>query len=223
MTLSEKVAMHKWVKELKNELKQLGKKLVSAGTAKAQAEEWMKELKECLELGHTLHDEYESAIRHVKITRESIGKLLDAMGESPEEEVKQSLESLMDDLEKVYHVCVIRKDDMDFASTVTCLKRMTEEYNGKNTIMLRSELENLKSVLDDTSGWSAPDFLALAYFLLHEQESELSEMESEQRNAYVISCFNEHFWESFLREAERCEIKAEVISLVRRTIIGNIG
>lgn len=223
MTLSEKVAMHKWVKELKNELKQLGKKLVSAGTAKAQAEEWMKELKECLELGHTLHEDYEMAVSHVKTARESIVKILDCMGESPVEEVKKSFEGLIGGLDMVYHICVIRKDDADFSSTMTCLKKMTAEYNGEKTVMLRSELENLKSVLDDASGWNAPDFLALAYFLIHEKESELSEMESEQRNAYVISYFNEHFWERFLREAERCEIKAEVISLVRRTIIGNIA
>ena len=223
MTLSEKVAMHKWVKELKNELKQLGKKLVSGGTEKAQAEEWMKELKESLELGHTLHDDYENAVSHVKTAREAIVRILDCMGESPVEEVKKSFDGLIGNLDMVYHICVIRRDDTDFIFTMTCLRKMTAEYNGENTIMLRSELENLKSVLDDASGWNAPDFLALAYFLIHEKESELSEMESEQRNAYVISYFNEHFWEHFLREAERCEVKSEVISLVRRTIIGNIG
>lgn len=223
MTLSEKVAMHKWAKELKNELKQLGKKMISKGTSKVQTEEWMRELKDSLELGHILHDDYENAVSHVKIARESIGQLLERMGESPVEEVKEGFQTLMKDLDMVYHVCVIRKDDMDFSSTVTCLKKMTTEYNGENTIMLRSELENIKSVLDDASGWNAPDFLALAYFLLHNKESELSEMESEQRNAYVISYFNEHFWEGFLREAERCEVKTETISLVRRVIIGNMG
>lgn len=223
MTLSEKVAMYKWAKELKNELKQLGKKLLSGGCGKPLIEGWMKELQESLELGRTLHDDYESAVSHVKTAREAIMKLLDCMGESPVEEVKKSFEVLMEDLDMVYHICVIRRDDMDFASTMTCLKKMTAEYNGENTIMLRSELENLKSVLDDASGWNAPDFLALAYFLNQEKESELSEMESEQRNAYVISYFNEHFWERFLREAERCEVKAEVMSLVRRTITGNLG
>lgn len=220
MTLSEKVAMHKWTKELKNELRQLGKKMISKGTSKVQTEEWMNELKNSLELGHVMHEEYENAVSHVKAARESITKLLDCMGESPAEEIKQSLQLLLDDLDMVYHICVIRKDDMDFASTMTCLRKMTAEYNGGNTIMLRSELENIKAVLDDVSGWNSPDFLALGYFLLHNNESVLGEMENEQRNEYVISCLNEHFWESFLQEAERCNVKSEVISLVRRTIIG---
>lgn len=98
---------------------------------------------------------------------------------------------------------------MDFASTIRSLKQMVSQYAGSvaqakteagrafSSIMLRSELENIKAVLDDAATWNAPDFLALAYFVLHEDKVVLKEMENAQRNSYVQTYWEEHFKQPF--------------------------
>lgn len=202
-------------RELKSELKELQKALVAAGCDKAEAAGRCRELGEALELGGELRDSYVAARGHLSQARERIPRLLDCMGQSPVDEVEKSLQSLMTDLEQVYHDCSIREDDGDFASTVRSLKKLTEQYAGSvaqaktaagrvfPAIMLRSELENLKAVLDDAAAWSAPDFLALAYFFGHEDRALLRDMENEQRNGYVYEYWTERFGQPFEALEER--------------------
>lgn len=207
--LFDRSAKAKWRKELKNELKDLQKTFVAAGCDKAEVTSCFRELQESLDLGEELHNNYKEARAHLGTARTTIPKLLDCMGESPAAEVEKSLNELVSDLELVYHDCSIREDDMDFASTIRSLKQMVGQYTASvaqakteagrafSSIMLRSELENIKAVLDDASAWNAPDFLALAYFFLHEDRAALGEMENEQRNQYVRAYWDEHFGRKF--------------------------
>lgn len=204
-------------RELKNELKELQRAFTAAGCGKAEAAGRCKELGETIELGETLCDGYRDARGHLSGARDVIPKLLDCMGESPVDEVEKSLQSLMAHLEQVYHDCSVREDDTDFASTVHSLKKLAGQYAGSVAqakteagrvfpgIMLRSELENVKAVLDDAAGWTAPDFLALAYFFLHEDRTSLKEMENEQRNSYVSGYWEEHFVRDFAAMEQRAD------------------
>ena len=70
-----------------------------------------------------------------------------------------------------------------------------------NLIMLRSELENLQALLEDTSEWRSPNFFALAYYLQHEEESKVGEMENEFRNSFLERYLEEHLMESLAMEA----------------------
>jgi small-conductance mechanosensitive channel len=71
-------------------------------------------------------------------------------------------------------------------------------------IMLRSELENIKAVLDDAYGWSAPDFMALAYFVRHEDKTVLADMENEQRNTHMTDYLETQFLKEFRTELAEC-------------------
>lgn len=219
MNFEERAASRKKIKSLKNELKALKKEMLSAGCDKAQVNSDLKELQEALELGDSLHRDYEAAGAHLMQARAAIRKLLDCMGESPIAEVKDSLEGLIADLEQVYHDCSIREDDLDFQSTVRSLKQMAGNYSegtvGMTGIMLRSELENVGAVLDDASGWRAPDFLALAYFLLHEDGDSLKEMENEQRNAHVLSYSKARFLDGFIGRCQQTGVEGTVRTLIQ--------
>ena len=60
------------------------------------------------------------------------------------------------------------------------VKKIKEKnFENVNFIMLRSELENLHALLEDTSEWRSPNFFALAYYFLHETEKKdkIAEME----------------------------------------------
>ena len=46
--------------------------------------------------------------------------------------------------------------------------------------MLRSELENIQAVLKDAAAWEAPDFFALAFYLIREEKDTLADMENGQ-------------------------------------------
>lgn len=227
MNFGERAVLRRKSKDLKNELKQLKKDMISAGCEKAAVTNYIKEFGEALELGNSLQTEYEAAGEHLRQARESIRKLLDCMGESPASEVQESLLALVKDLDQVYHDCSIREDDLDFKSTISSLKQMVtakppQEYSadggGMSAIMLRSELENIQSVLDDTAGWNAPDFLALAYFCLHEDKDALKEMENEQRNRYVLTYLKEHFMDTFLRECGKAGMGVKAKKLVQSYI-----
>lgn len=216
MMFSERAEIHKKEKERKSDLKQLRKDMLSAGIAKAETDLWMKEIKQCLELGSILHREYQAASTHLAMAREAIGTILDCMNESPVEEVKKSFALLISDLDLVYHDCSIRKDDLDFAATINCLKKMTAEFDGKNTVMLRSELENLKAVLDDAYTFRAPDFLALAYYYQHEDREKLADMDNEQRNTCVMEYYRAHFMNEFEKALEQNGLKEALDILVEK-------
>lgn len=222
MNFGERAAARRRSKNLKNELKEIKKQMLSAGCDKARLGNELKELQEAMELGDSLQTDYEEAGAHLGQAREAIGKLLDCMGESPASEVKESLKVLVTDLEQVYHDCSIREDDLDFQSTIRSLKQLVEQYAGNRAgmsgIMLRSELENVGAVLDDAAGWSAPDFLALAYYLLHEDRSTLKEMENAQRNTWVLSYTKEHFLDAFLEECKKAGLEEIVQALITNYI-----
>lgn len=224
MNLGERAAARKKRKNLKDELKGLKKELMAAGCEKSTALNYMKELQEIIERGSSLKAEYEQAGEYLTKARSSIATLLDYMAESPAEEVKKSLLQLAESLDRIYHDCSIRQDDADFQSTIECFRQMvgTEmkkgyslEASGMTAIMLRSELENIKAVLDDASLWEAPDFLALAYYFLHEDKDRLKEMENAQRNAFVLTYFKEHFRDGFLEECARAGAENKVDQLVK--------
>ena len=219
MSFGEKSVSRKKSKELKKELKQLKKELLSAGGEKSSVSTSVKEFWEAIELGDSLQTEYEKSRTYLRIARESIPRLLDCMGESPEPEVLESLNTLVERLDKVYHDCSIREDDLDFQSTMKSLKQMIVEKgsgadsSGMSGIMLRSELENIKAVLDDAAGWMAPDFLALAYYFLHEEKDALREMENEKRNSFVFAYFREHFMDDFEQECEKAGLLQKIKEL----------
>lgn len=219
MNFGEKAASRKKAKELKSELKQLKKDLLSAGCEKSRVNMFVKEFWEAIELGDALQTEYEKSRKHLGSARELIPKLLDCMSESPKAEVQESLKGLVEKLDQIYHDCSIREDDLDFQSTMKSLKQMIAENEdgadilGISGIMLRSELENIKAVLDDAAGWKAPDFLALAFYFLHEEKDSIREMESEQRNSFVFSYFRERFMDEFERECEKAGLLQKIKEL----------
>lgn len=221
MSFGERAIQRKRTKDLKNEVKQLRKELLSAGCEKGTANTALRELQEAMELGDVLKTAYERSQDHLRSARASIERLLAFMSESPAAEVKESLNSLVSDLDLVYHDCSIRADDPDFKSTIDCLKRMVAGFGESGAamdLMLRSELENIKSVLDDASGWKAPDFFALAYFTLHENKDELREMENEQRNHFLEEYLKNHFMDAFLRECQKAGAGEKMTELIRSYI-----
>lgn len=220
MGLLERSSARKRAKELRSELKQLKKDMISGGCEKNMADSTVREFLSVVEDAAELYETYQNAMEHLQRARRQIVTLLECMNESPVSEVKQSFLSLIGNLEQIYHECLIRQDDMDFQSTFTCLNRMVQEFDGQNTIMLRSELENAKAVLDDASGWIAPDFPALAYYFAHEERGTVADMECSQRNEYILRYFEEHFIGQFLTEAEHAGVKERVYAVIQEYVYG---
>lgn len=224
MNFGERAAARRKSKELKNELKDMRRDFLGVGYDKTLVANLLRELQETAELADTLQSDYVEAGEHLRQAREAIMKLLDYMGESPAAEVQASMNTLIADLDQVYHDCSIREDDLDFQSTIQCLKQMVAEQGNAfeagnmQAIMLRSELENIKAVLDDAAGWKAPDFLALAYYFLHEDRDSLREMENEQRNQYVFSYFKEHYMDDFLYKSKRAGVEERIQGLLQEYI-----
>lgn len=223
MGFAERAAARRKSKDLKNELKELRKHILATeGGDKTKLTNDLKEFQESMELGATLYGEYVDAREHLQQARTLLKKLLGSMDSIPISDRKNGLKELVLHLEQVFHDCSIRKDDMDFQSTLRNLKQMVEKYSentaGMQAIMLRSELENVKAVLDDASKWNAPDFLALAYFYLHADKASLADMENEQRNQLVLKYFKDEFMDELMGQFYRAGKEMPLRTLIKEYI-----
>lgn len=223
MGFSERAAARKKSKDLKNELKEYRKHiLATVGGDKAKLTEDLKQFQVAMELGASLYADYAKAREHLKQAQMLLETLLENMKDSGAAEVKARLKELVVHLEGVYHDCLIRKDDLDFESTLRNLRQMVEKYSdstaGMQAIMLRSELENVKAVLDDTAGFLPPDFLALAYYYLHADKSALGDMENEQRNQLVLAFFKDEFMDELMGQFYRAGKEMPLRALIKEYI-----
>ena len=201
MIFGEKTDEQKRMKELTQEIKELRKELLANKLDKKVIDPQMDELKNALELGGNLRQGYVDSQEHMALARRGLIRMLEDMSDLPIQDVKKELDRLNGHLDKIFHECSIRTDDLDFQSTAGGLKKMAENLEQTNPIMLRSELENLQALLEDTSEWRSPNFFALAYFIQHEDESKIGEMENEFRNRFLERYLEENLMESVMMEA----------------------
>lgn len=254
MDNNRKALLRKQSKELKKELKDIKRRLFQAGCNKQYIGQWLKEFRETLEHGALERAAYEEAGMHLMQAREMIRRLLAGTQSKLPQEIYDHLSVLAEHLERMYHDCLIREDDLDFKSTSGSLNQMiillaeadsSGRIAGKKSgrrkkdslestaalqgaveagmsdIMLRSELENIKAVLDDVAEWSAPDFFALAYYFLHGKKEMLKEMENEQRNMYLAAYTGEHFLNQFFEECGRVgasDIPGRTLELISKYV-----
>lgn len=225
MGFAERAAARRKSKDLKNELKEMRQHILHTnGGDKTQLTSDLKVFQESMELGAELYADYATAREHLMQARKLLGSLLEEMSVMQQAARKAGLKELVAHLEGVYHDCSIRSDDTDYQATLRNLKQMVEQYSENipdmQAIMLRSELENVKAVLDDAAKWTAPDFLALAYFYLHADKDALRDMENEQRNQYVLKYFKDEFMDDLMGQFYRAGKEMPLRTLIKEYIYG---
>lgn len=220
MIFGSRTEEQKKAKELARECKELRKELLAAKLDKKQIDVQIRDFKEALELGGELRKSYVDAQEHFALARRAVMEMMDTMSEVPKEKVKQDLNELNLHLANLCHPCGIREDDLDFKSTAQGLSNMAQNFESVNFIMLRSELENLHALLEDTSEWRSPNFFALAYYFLHEQEKKdkIAEMENENRNKFLRDYLEEHLMETFMMEASCAGCIEKVENMIQEYI-----
>lgn len=194
MGLFEQSEAKKRANEIKKEGREVRKALLSAGLDKKLADSFLDEFTECLKDACALKENYQNAREHMQTCRMQIEQVVPRMRELSTETCKAELTTLLAELQLVYHDCSIREDDLDFDTTIQYLKKTVPGYSENDRLLMQSELENLKAVLDDAFTWEAPDFMALAYFLRHDRKDLLADMENSQRNRYIQEKYKEQFW-----------------------------
>ena len=206
-------------KEQRSRDKEWKGKLTGAGMEKGAAGELAKIITEAQRSGESLQEGYKTSREHLERAQRKIELLLDEMTEEPERDVKKSLDSLIVDLDHVYHICSIREDDPDYGSTVKCLKTASSELGMPDakisTLMLRSELENIQAVLKDAAAWEAPDFFALAFYLIREEKDTLADMENGQRNQFLSDYLKENFTDRYADSIEAAGLKEDMDVFIR--------
>ena len=206
----------KWEKSLKREIKELKKAMISAGIEKQWTKEMLEILQEVLKDAYGLKKSYKKSKEKIEEGKQQIEKIFDSIGmQSTAEKVRNQLYTLVSILQEVYHECTIRKDDMDFESTYSYLKRNTEEYKEADRLMLQSELENLYHLLEEIGIWEAPDFCAMAYYCKYENREVLGEFENGQRNQMLFSYYENHFWKEWKEKLENARIIEHVFDLIK--------
>lgn len=227
MGLFTKSAAQIKTKALKEELKLLRKEFISCGMDKNDADARTKELREIMEPAIAAFYEYRAAKEHLLCAKAEIPEILAAIDREDPPAQNTGIAALIRELEEMFHGCLIRKDDPDFVSTLSYLKRVQKDYPDKGrkshretamnqeTVMLRSELENTEAVLNDVAKRSAPDFMALSYYILHEDRFALDDMENEQRNLFLAEYFDNNYRKEWMIEMERCKMTMRITELLR--------
>ena len=200
----------KRAKEIRKEGKNLRKWLVVCGLDKKWAESFMEEFLACVEQGAVQQENYREARAHMESGLGIINEVLPQMRELPVETCKEKLQGLLGDLPYVFHECFIRKDDLDYESTLAYMKKQVPVYTGEDRLMMQSELENMKSVFEDAMMWGAPDFVALAYFLRHKGSEMLADMENSARNSYIERTYKEEFWDESAKVLAQADALAQI-------------
>ena len=205
-------------KEIRKEGKELRKDFLGADLEKRFVDSFLEEYLPCLEQACATQEAYKSARAHMKSCMQIIDEILPQMREFSVEACKEKLQTLLADLPLVYHDCLMRKDDMDFESTLQYMKKRIPAYSADDRLMMQSELENLKAVFEDAILWEAPEFLALAYFLRHERSEQLSDMENSQRNNYIEHFYKEQFWDKNAEAIEKQGMLERVLQFEKQTL-----
>ncbi len=220
----EKSEEKKRANELRNSIKSLKKRLMDAGMDKTSANKNVKELQEAIEEGARLNSGYQKAYASLERANRTIERLLEGMGLCGEEEIVRNIAQFTRDLHQVTHVCLLREDDADFISTRSYMESISRDSLRQPgaLLMLRSELENLRAVFADAMGWQAPEFFALAYYLLHGPKEALGELENEQRNQMIANYLRDNFLLYFYKFCEQAGVKEEVTELIQDYIYGAV-
>lgn len=223
MNLEEKNARRQKKKELKHQVRQAKKAMLCAGCEKGSTRKLLGEYEETLLQAEEIFVRYQTAAGNLRQSKEAAVRLLDSVGERPADQLRQELDALITGMDRIYHDCTVRQDDMDFQSSMACLKKLAPDFgrgNASMDLMLRSELENITAVLEDAEEYQAPDFFALAYYGLHEDGEALKGMEHRQRNLFLEGYLREHFAEPFKRETDRAGVTEKLEELMQSYLNG---
>ncbi len=187
-------------KEIRQEIKDLAKELVSAGMDKRAAKNYLEVLQELLLAACLQRDTYVTSKKRMTAGLAIIEELLAGIAEKEPAKVRGELARLAIDLTDIFHECTIRKDDLDFASTYAYINRATKEYDGSNRLMLQSELENMEHMIGEIVEWEEPDFCALALFCKYGNRDDLADIENGQRNEMLLRYYKGQYWDDFEKE-----------------------
>lgn len=208
-------------KERKRMIRCFRKCLFRAGIEKSTANKYLREMQETLETANQMRGDYLLAKKHLIRAQRKIERLLDYFEDWTLPELVKQLQALTKELQMVSNDCLMQEDDMDFVSSRECFQQMGDEQRLKMPgmrIMLQSELENLNAVFLEALEWEAPDFFAYAYYILHEGDEKIKEMENDRRNSLVTQYVNDCYLDEFFELCERAKIQEQVIALMQDTI-----
>lgn len=223
MGVGEKSSEKKLAKNLKKELGQFRKQLCGAGVEKNEALKYLKELQAALNGARRFKAEYMSARGHSLRARRKMERMMDGMGDWPDEEIIKNMKELVQELDHAGHDCLLREDDNDFTSSRNCLDKMAKEgveSSSAKFIMLRSELENLYAILSEALEWQEPVYFDYAYYFLNENGEALKEKGNDARASFVADYRKEHFDIPFFGACRRAGIEEEVRQAMRDYMAG---
>ena len=67
----------------------------------------------------------------------------------------------------------------------------------------------------DAAAWEAPDFFALAFYLISEEKDTLADMENGQRNQFLSDYLKENFTDRYADSIEAAGLKEDMDAFIR--------
>ena len=81
--------------------------------------------------------------------------------------------------------------------------------------MLRSELENMPGSVKDAAAWEAPDFFALAFYLIREEKDTLADMEKWTAQSVPFGLSERKFYGPLCRQHRSSRVKEDMDAFIR--------
>ncbi len=186
-------------------LKAIKKELKGLGADTGLLRDWQKSYDKVRKQSPILENKYEqvrSELEQVQKLLEELEQLLSGgeLAKAMEQSAVREQLALCSKQMKQYQdhftqELLIGKEDREFHLTYSTLIRLCgqKKQEGKDLLILQSEVENLLAIIKEALEKGKPDFRALAYFYLGHEERELVELPHQEKLALIETIYEREF------------------------------
>ena len=210
-------------KDFKKKVAELKQAMLAAGCDASKVNEQVNEFVKFVKTGSRREGSYKLAHEYAESSLMSIEHLMILMLGSDDKQIQEALKELNGKLEKVYDEFLFHKDEKEFSELAAVIKRESKKYKGNDADFLKEKLECIKALLNEKLAKAEPNFFTMGYYILHENNSRLCNMDIEEMNGMLRRYVDSNFMLDFLKNiAKGIEYAENSVADAKRKVIAAI-
>ncbi len=206
-------------------IKELKRKLQAAGCDMSVVKTWQKQLDRITKMYPVAKNQYQSARQNLDCAKEAFSRMEDmlmldfAWSQAAAKEMAMLRKELRHYKDAMDHEFLVSGEDQEFHSTFQTIIKLMDGYDGKNRVILKSEVENIRHMADEILERPMPGLIALSYFYVNHDDSELVDIPPKQRLALIEQGVEEEFWKPILEETKMAGIEPKAMLALVKEIV----
>lgn len=207
------------------QVKELKKELQNAGCDMSVVKSWQKQLDRISKLYPMTKNRYQSARQNLDCAQEAFTRMETmlmqdfAWSDAATKEFAMLRKEIKHYKDCMDHEFLVSGEDHEFHSTFNTILKLMDGYDGKNRVILKSEVENIRSMSAEILERPMPGLIALSYFYVNHDDSELVDIPPKERLKLIESGIEEEFWRPILAQGMIAGVNADrILNLVKSVV-----